>query len=223
MSDEYVFETWEHAGCTIKIIADNDVEDPRQDFDYNTVMLCRYDRHMLGDQDHDLSWGEIDEQCGSWSEVGRFLEARHKVILKLPLYILDHSGLAMRTGKFAQDSAGWDTSVVGFIFHTEASLREQFCIPAGEPIPEETRTLALEGMEAEVKEYSSWLEGDCFGWVVEDKDGDTIESCWGYIGWDGEQKDYVIQEANNAAEHEEKAQRERNGAALMQRTLQEVM
>jgi len=32
--------------------------------------------------------------------------------------------------------------------------------------------------------YSQWCNGECYGWSVEDENGDVIDSCGGYIGMD---------------------------------------
>lgn len=42
--------------------------------------------------------------------------------------------------------------------------------------------------------------GEIYGWIVEDEDGETLESCWGYIG----ESDYALQEGLDTAEGIEK-------------------
>lgn len=36
--------------------------------------------------------------------------------------------------------------------------------------------------KAPLETVQAYLDGDVYGWTVEDADGDAIESCWGYIG-----------------------------------------
>lgn len=49
---------------------------------------------------------------------------------------------------------------------------------------------ARDCMRAECDEYNSWIEGDCYGYVVQEKCAecgewtDTDDSCWGFIGMD---------------------------------------
>jgi len=45
--------------------------------------------------------------------------------------------------------------------------------------------------------YSSWAWGDVYGFTVEDKEGDEIDSCWGFYG-DNHEKSGLIEHAKNA-------------------------
>lgn len=38
--------------------------------------------------------------------------------------------------------------------------------------------------------YTAWCNGECYGWSIEDEDGEHIDSCWGYYGND---TDYMFQ------------------------------
>jgi hypothetical protein len=38
------------------------------------------------------------------------------------------------------------------------------------------------GANAPVETVRSYLDGEVYGWTVEDADGDILDSCWGYIG-----------------------------------------
>lgn len=40
-------------------------------------------------------------------------------------------------------------------------------------------------VECEIDQYRDWKLGKCYGYIVEDKDGDVIDVSWGYIGDDG--------------------------------------
>jgi hypothetical protein len=201
-TDEYVAETWEHAGCTIKIVQDMDPIDPRKDYDHETVMFCDHGRYELGDEDTGIDKRFLRDHCDSWQDVLQVLKDDFDAYLWAPLYLIDHSGIAMRTGPFIEDPGGWDSGMVGWIFFTEEKLREQWCLTADEPITDEIRAKAIECLEGEVKEYSAYLEGDCVGWVVE-RNGEVVDSCWGYLDYYA-QKDYIKSEANAVAEHEQK-------------------
>lgn len=39
-----------------------------------------------------------------------------------------------------------------------------------------------ESINAQMQEWAYWLWGDCFGYAIEDKNGDEIDSCWGFYG-----------------------------------------
>ena len=39
-------------------------------------------------------------------------------------------------------------------------------------------------LRGEVKVYDQYLQGDVYGYVIEDADGEEIDSSWGYYGDD---------------------------------------
>jgi hypothetical protein len=65
--------------------------------------------------------------------------------------------------------------------------------------PEELIDQALRG---EVAEYDAYLCGECYGYVVE-RDGEHLDSCWGFLGDDGFK--HAKSEAESAAESEARA------------------
>jgi hypothetical protein len=69
----------------------------------------------------------------------------------------------------------WDdpqsgSRIVGVITR-EAAQREQLTDP-------------LATLNAELQTYAAWAEGAVFGYVVTSPDGEHLDSCWGYYGWD---------------------------------------
>lgn len=45
--------------------------------------------------------------------------------------------------------------------------------------------------------YTPWCNGDVWGYIIEDADGETLDSCWGYCGMDD-----ATEQAKAAAEYE---------------------
>jgi hypothetical protein len=43
---------------------------------------------------------------------------------------------------------------------------------------------AMECIQGECKALDQYLTGDVWGYVIKDKDGETIDSCWGFYGHD---------------------------------------
>ena len=58
------------------------------------------------------------------------------------------------------------------------------------------RAFFEEAIRGEVAEYDQYLTGQVYGYVIEDEDGDHVDSCWGFIGG----LDYVRTSAKEAAE-----------------------
>ncbi len=52
-----------------------------------------------------------------------------------------------------------------------------------------------------LSQWRAWADGDVFGWILTDSDGNEIESVWGYYGYDDE-RDYTLSEATYSANHD---------------------
>lgn len=208
-----VIERARYGNYQVTIVQDDDGDagNPR-DGDELGIMLCKHPNYYLGDEsvaqgrslsgrlsrgeEYDYLMRRFDEliERGFTSPVWeRYLRIYFGTTVILPLYLLDHSGLAMRTGTFAEDSGGWDTSLVGFIIDT-AGTRET----TGAPIEDIERQL-----RSEVKQYDAFLHGSVVGYVVEkvetcdhgDEHLEQIDACWGYLIVEDSDMEYVRSEA----------------------------
>lgn len=98
----------------------------------------------------------------------------------LPLYLYDHSGLCMSTGRF---SCPWDSGQVGWIYVKKDRVIAEFGKWDTDSIEQTKRCL-----EREVETYSQFLEGDVYGYEIyrktEDGDEEFLDSCWGFFGFD---------------------------------------
>lgn len=65
-------------------------------------------------------------------------------------------------------------------------------------------TNPVEYVKGQLREWRAWAEGDTFGWVVKGPGADEVASVWGYYGWEwyGDQYEYVMGEARDAAEYD---------------------
>lgn len=219
MHDEYT-ETIEQTDThRVLLVSDDsfDVESPRE-YSNLGVMWCRHDRYDLGEQGNTPDeWDELNDFIDLMLEwhvgqavdeaVVKHLKRRGSTVV-LPLYLYDHSGISMSAGtnliEYLVDTrqerravfpwhGGWDTSYVGYLFDTPRT-REECGTPADR---------IEEALRGEVEVYSSYLEGDVWGYRVEQKvtvhetrtdldgnvisdeeeaDWDEVDSCWGYIG-----------------------------------------
>lgn len=150
-------------GMTLKLF-EEDMPNPRNKFmdedEYLGKMICFHSRYRLGD-DHDFSAPVLFEQ---------YLENnQNDIYCVLPLYLLDHSGLAMSTYSFHDD---WDSGQVGYIYCTkEAAKRMGFDLENDyEAVEEELRE--------EVKEYDNWLQGNppYYSYIITDEDDRVVEN-----------------------------------------------
>lgn len=117
-----------------------------------------------------------------------YLLGKHANIIALPLFLYEHSGIAMSTTSF---NDRWDSGQVGWIYtdkETVLSQRDKFQNIKGNLIKitkHNWKEAAYQFLKGEVKEYDMYLQGDVYGIVIEEYDSDSeefdeIDSCWGF-------------------------------------------
>jgi len=158
-------------------------------------MVCWHDRYNLGDEQPnddpddymlyvidsnefearleafweerygDKPWDYKEQQ--EWVREQRLMiqEEFEKTYVSLPLYLYDHSGLSMSTSSF---SCPWDSGQVGFIY-------------AKKDDDEELLRMLLVN---EVEVYDQYLQGEVYGFVLLNEDGEEEDACWGFFGDD---------------------------------------
>lgn len=188
------WETFEHAGLTVKLWSDDDAGDPRKEFDNVGEMVHWHRDYDLGDRKIDNLEADAMTRRG-FPLLSRYLFLCHNAAVVLPLGLLDHSGLTMWVGGGSHwsDSAGWDSGTVGFIWCTHEDVQREWNgdVEAAERY-----------LRGEVSTYDAYLTNRVAGYTVEDEDGEVLDSCWGFYPDDeGDGFEYVRQEARSFAEH----------------------
>jgi len=147
-----------------KVEQDNDPENPRE-WDNLGTMACFHSRYRLGDK-HDLSVVEAQDMAESDNYIS------------LPLYLYDHSALTMNVTGF---SCPWDSGQVGLIFVSKARIREEY---GWVRLTKERVQQIKSCLRSEVETFDRYLRGDVYGFTVYDDDGNHVDSCWGFYGYD---------------------------------------
>lgn len=163
----------------------DDLENPRGgDCENLGKMVCWHRRYRLGDE-------MPKKEPHEWYETN--LKGREGAIY-LPLFLLDHSGITMRTASFRDP---WDSGQVGWIYATEDEIKSYFS-HTGE-MTEELKERALKVLETEVRLYDNYLTGDV--WCCSDGDevfggfyGSTLEET-GLFEHFGEDRKKEVEEA----------------------------
>lgn len=197
---------FENEKYRLSIYQDYDNESPRTWSNLGN-MVCWSRDYNLGDK-HDYEDGEdffrsLAEDLGidttyelydedledSYDEDREIEDIRKEVIEKvviLPLFLYDHSGLSMRTYTHGYHSS-WDCGQVGYIYVTHENIIKEYGALTDGNIKKATDCL-----EGEVEIYSQYLEGDIYGFILEQKilcehcshiEYKDIDSCWGFYGY----------------------------------------
>jgi len=168
---------------TIKVEQDTDPMNPRTEWDNLGTMVCFHNKYILGDEDHDYKLFKLHFEMRAirggdysvWDMLERRLVSDGAAVI-LPLYLYDHGGITMSCGSFP---CGWDSGQVGFIFISKEKARKEY----GWKRLTKKRLEKLETyLRGEVETYDQYLTGDVWGYIIEDEDGEHVDSCWGYFG-----------------------------------------
>jgi hypothetical protein len=150
---------------TLDIEQDTDENNDPRDFDNLGTMVCFHRSYNLGDK-HDFSVEDIKALV------------KRKDVLALPLFLIDHSGLSMSVRDFG---CPWDSGQVGFIFIDFEKIRKEFSV---KKVTKKLLEQVKKSLIAEVDTYDSYLRGEVYGYLIKDADGEVLDSCWGFIGYD---------------------------------------
>jgi hypothetical protein len=90
-------------------------------------------------------------------------------------------------------TANGNICLYGFIYITRENARKIYGIKR---ITEKQRLRVLADLAAQVETYSQWANGETYCWVIEDADGDVIDSCGGYYSEDDAESDALAELAS---------------------------
>ncbi len=163
----------------LRIFADESPESPRKWDNMGTMICAPHRKYSLGDK-HDFDFKEY----GSFEEAFKALEKKYDAAVILPLFMLDHSGITIRTTSF---NDRWDSGQIGFILISKEKLRKEYSVKR---LSKKILEKAVSMLEGEVETYDQYLRGDVYGFEVVkvdkcDKGCDHEEhedSCWGFYG-----------------------------------------
>ena len=117
------------------------------------------------------------EDCYNGIINDKLFDYFNKFAYILPVYMYDHSGITINTIPF---SCKFDSGKVGYIVLLKKHLKDY-----SKTLPKK----ALEKSEKAckiLKDYitciDDYITGNCYGFHVENSDGEIIDSCYGFLG-----------------------------------------
>lgn len=193
-------ESFDYKHHRVDIFLDTEGTGDPRDADNLGIMYCEHRRYTLGDTSprfapipeleviHETLL-ELQGRGYGLSRLARYLRVAIGASVVLPLYLFDHSGLAMTTSaaEFAVwDSQGWDWGQVGIICDS-ARTRELIGVDVEQ---------VEEHLINEVAQYDAYLHGSVYGYTVTHiATGIQVDSCWGYLVVDDRDMEYIRSEA----------------------------
>ena len=175
--ENYSYERYK--GFLIKYWYDLHAESPRK-YERFGKMICFHRRYRYLGDPHYLSVKEA------------ITLSKRKDIISLPLYLYDHSGLAMNTTGFP---CHWDSGQIGYIFIFKKTARKELKVSRITKKLEET---IKQQLKKEVEIYNQFLSGDiwCFEITHEEKPEESIDYTCGIYGLG-----YCLETAKKTIDH----------------------
>jgi len=139
---------------------DQDCESPRTYSDHYTKIFSAH-RNVRGD---------VQAEGGYRSLHAEYLAKCGNDNIELPIYLYEHGGIALNTTGF---NCSWDSGQLGYIFAPKNVIRKEF---GWKKLTPERIERIKTYMRNEVELFSKWLNGEVYYYLVEDEDGETIDS-----------------------------------------------
>ena len=167
-------ETITYKNYTIKISQDEYPNDPRE-WDNLGTMICFHNKYDLGDR-HDYNSSDFN----NWNELKAQIVKDCDPCVIFPLYLYDHSGITISHHGFSYcDPAGWDWGGVGFHLVSKQKVRKEYGV---KKISKKLHEKIIRVLESEIQTYNDCLTGSVFYYNIENDDGESIDSCSGFLG-----------------------------------------
>ena len=173
MSARDALGTIERDGCTVSLFVDDDASSP--DGWDNLATFEHVSGYTFGD-----STGEPER---GWAVYARWLTLFGGAAAVLPVRLEDYGSGGLRVHETDGENAN------GVLFTTDARVTE-LC---GDGATYHEQAWILDALRDELRVWAQYLEGDVYGYSVEDSRGETVDSLWGLYGWE-----YAREEAARA-------------------------
>jgi len=184
----------------VRVIQDNNAESPRE-WDNIGTIAYKHRNYTLGEEEisDPIDWlvdkigyteegvGRIAEKLGVnyySNEIKNHLEGIfEKKFITLTLYLYDHSEISLSTRSFIgrAQHAEWDSGQVGYIYCSKEKALKEY---GGKVVTAKVKQKVLGYMEGEIKIFNQYINGNVYGFIIEDEEENHLDSCYGFYGRD---------------------------------------
>jgi hypothetical protein len=170
------FETKQVGDYTVGIFQDEVGESPREWANMGTMIL-QHRRYSMPWESKEILKTTNRDEIEAW------LDKHAKVWLRVWGY--DHSGFSMKTGERTYPfNCPWDSGLLGWVYCTAKTIKHEYRVKRNADITPEIIDKVKYNLQCEVTTYGQYVNGEVYGFTVQDKNGDTIESCGGFYSVD---------------------------------------
>lgn len=163
-------ETWKTAGgCTVSVYWDDCAENPREWGGNVGKLVSPREKYFKN---------EVPINSNIYGEY--WLDAKEYAAV-FPLYVLDHSGVNFSIGYAANPWGHWDCFQCGWIVVEKDEMRAR----GWKRLSKKRRDQLREWIAGELETYSDYCNGAVYYYTVTDPDGNEVDACGGYYGYNG--------------------------------------
>ena len=192
-------ETIEYKGYTIETWVDDYAESPRSPRVWDNLSTFAFElRDYVLPNDVSIDYSQFN----SMDEAEAYMRKNFDVLELLPVSAYIHSVVSLSVGS---PTCNWDSGYIGFIVIEKQKVREYYNIKR---ITKEFKKRAIEIAKIELETYSEYLNGKFYGFSTLDDEGELVDSCGGFYGYDHEDsglldmaRDFIDSELERKAEN----------------------
>jgi hypothetical protein len=169
---------------TVRIVQDSYVESPRS-WDNLAKMIFTGGHTHLGDK-HNVDFNLFFESRQDFIDRGEEVVRKHfkDVVVCYPVHLYEHSGTSISISDSYPYNCRWDSGTIGFAIVTKEDIRKNWNIKR---VTKEYIEQADRILKGEVETLNQYVMGEVYGFIVEDENGEHIDSCYGFYGSDIEE------------------------------------
>ena len=165
----------------VRIVQDEDVETPRNWSNLSKMIFTGGHKH-LGDK-HEVDFDEEFDSRQDFIERGEEIVRKHfkDVAVCYAVHMYKHSGESISIDYSGQYTCRWDSGTIGFAIVTKEDIRKEYNIKR---VTQKYIEKCENIVRGEIETLDQYISGEVYGYVVEDKDENVIDSCYGFFGDD---------------------------------------
>ena len=144
----------------------------------NLSKMIFFGKHShLGDK-HSIN----SDDYNGWEELEQAIRKEYNVAILEKVYAYSHGGMTISTSPF---SCPWDSGTLGFVIITKEDLKKEFGwkVITKKRLNEESNRLD-KIIEGEVSVLDKYINGEVYGFAIENEEGEVEDSCCGFYGSD---------------------------------------